>query len=245
MADRYEQTTQLKPAMWALAPVTLLAVLLIRTQNLGEITRSALLLMVAAGVHLILMRLVRDRGNDVQDRLWTEWGGSPTVQRLRWASNRPEDVRQLHRRVQAMTSVALPDASTEAGDIAAANDTYEDAVSRLRELTHNQEAYPRVNSELMGYGAARNLYGLKPVGVAIAGSVSILAASATGAALSGVTGWSWWPLAVAGAGSAVVASIWIIVITPSYVRRAADRYAYALLSTAHEPGIGAAENASS
>lgn len=238
--DRYERTTQLKPAVWALAPLTLLVVLLVRVQSLGDLTRSALLLVAAAGVHLIVMRLVRDRGGDVQKTLWKGWGGSPTVQRLRWADNKKGEVIRLHRRVQAMTGVELPKTKDEARDPEAADDVYDDAVARLRELTRSQDAYPRVYSELILYGAARNLYGLKPLGIVLAALVFLTSAVGVGLSVVGLTGWAWWPLVISGCWAAIVTSVWLLIITPSYVRRAADRYADALLSTPHEPGIGSA-----
>lgn len=127
------------------------------------------------------MRLVRDRSNRIQDRLWDSWGGSTTVQRLRWAGQPQQRVERLHRRVTHMTGVQLPDAGAEADSTADANEIYEDAVARLREMTRDHDRFPRVWSELKQYGAARNMYGAKPVALGVAGVSVLLSAGMTAA----------------------------------------------------------------
>ncbi len=236
MDHSYERATQLLPAGTVLAPVSIFAVAIIRTGNIEDLLRSGFGIAIAAGLHLIVMRTVRDRGNVVERRLWKDWGGSPTVQRLRWAGQPSRTVERLHRRVQSMTGVTLPTAAVEQADPADADEVYEDAVARMREMTRDHAQYPRVYSELVQYGTARNLYGAKPVGVMLA--TLLLAATGVLVTLSmlQVFTLSWWSIAFVGVGAIALELVWLLRVTPQYVRTAADRYADALLATANEPG---------
>lgn len=222
--------------MTVLAPATIFALALIRTGSAEDLIRSGAGIAVTAGLHLIVMRTVRDRGGVVQQRLWRDWGGSPTVQRLRWSGQPARAVERLHRRVQTMTSVALPTAKEEAADPANANDVYEDAVARMRDMTRDHERFPRVYSELVQYGTARNLYGMRPTGLSVAAAALVLVAVLAALTALQVLAVSWWSLGVAGAGALTLGAVWLLRITPAYVRPAADRYADALLGTANEPG---------
>ena len=134
-----------------------------------------------------------------------------------------------------MTGVALPTAKVEAADPAEADDVYEDAVARMREMTRDHARFPRVYSELVQYGTARNLYGMRPTGLSVAAIVFLAVAVLAALTVLQVLTVSWWSLGVAGAGALILGAVWLLRITPSYVRPAADRYADALLGTANEP----------
>lgn len=237
MADTsYERTTQLVPAIAVLAPVTILVLVVFRTDDVANLTRSVVGVLAAAGFHLLAMRLVRDRGNKIQDRLWASWGGSTTVQRLQWATQPQSRVERLHRRIAQMTGVELPDAKSEIADPSAAEEIYTEAVARLREMTRDHDRYPRVWSELKQYGAARNMYGAKPAALIIAAVVVALSAAMTTASVLALWNVSWYMPALAGVLAVAISGAWLFVVTPSYVRIASERYSDALLAAPNEPG---------
>jgi len=235
MDHSYERATQFGPAMTVLAPVTIVALALIRTDSAEDLIRSGVGVVVTAGLHLIVMRTVRDRGGVVQERLWRDWGGSPTVQRLRWSGHPARAVERLHRRVHSMTGVALPTADEEVDDPAGADDVYEDAIARMREMTRDHSRFPRVYSELVQYGTARNLYGMRPTGLSVAAAVLAFVAVLAALTVLQALAVNWWSLGIAGTGALTLGAVWLLRITPAYVRPAADRYADALLGAANEP----------
>lgn len=141
-----------------------------------------------------------------------------------------------------MTGVSLPDADAESRDGATADEIYDDAVLRMRELTRDRERYPRVYSELLQYSTARNLYGLKPLGLSLASTTFVVALSGICLIHAGIVGWPWWPSIASGATAFLIGSIWIFAITPGYVHTAAKRYAEALLATAAEPSENSSAN---
>ena len=232
----YERTTQLIPASAVLAPFTVLAVVVFRTDDAANLTRSVIGVLAAAGFHLVAMRLVRDRGNKIQEGLWASWGGSTTVQRLQWATQPHQRVDRLHRRVSRMTGVSLPDASSESANPLQADDTYKDAIGRLREMTRDHAKYPRVWSELKQYGAARNMYGAKPAALTIAAVAVLLSAGMTTASLLAMWSVNWVMPAIAGILTMAMAAAWLHVVTPHYVRVASERYSDALLEVPNEQG---------
>lgn len=233
--DSYGRKTQLPPVALALTPVTVVLVTFFRAQSLDELIGSTGLLMFTAAAHIIVARLVRDRGNIVQERLWKAWGGNPAVQKLRWRGAEEATVSRLHRRVEAMTGVPLPNRAEEEANPNAAEGIYEDAVARMRELTRDHGRYPRVYAELVQYGVTRNLYGLKPTGLVIAGSVLFAAIIMATLNALGVTTITWWSVVASALGSTAVSLVWLFIVTSQSVRLPADRYADALLSTAGEP----------
>lgn len=236
--DQYDRATQLVPAAAVLAPLSVLVVVTVRTDDLTSVIRSVVGILAAAGFHVVAMRLVRDRGNTVQERLWRSWGGSTTVARLRWRDRPDTEVSRLHHRVQTTTGVRLPTRAQEQNDPAAAEEAYADAAGRLRETTRDHARFPRVWTELKQYGTARNLYGVKPAGLIV--TAAVLATSIVMTTASATETWKldWWLPAIAGGAALLTAFIWIALITPSFVRTASERYSDALLATAVEPDTG-------
>ena len=238
MSD-YGPRTQLVPVVGTSAPIAVVAITFFRLHDPGSLMGSLGILVATAAFQLVVARLVRDRGNTVQRRLWASWGGNPAVQRLRWDTNPSAKVTRTHRRVEETTGVRLPDKKQEDADPEAAEDTYEYAVERLRELTRDHARYPRVYEELVRYGADRNLYGLRPTGLVIASAV--LAAMAVMSALNvfGGADIAWWSISISAIVALACALAWTFIVTPTWVQRSAIRYADALLAAASEPPASA------
>lgn len=234
----YERATQLGPAAAVLAPASVLAILMFTAGDLVSTVRTVFSIVGVAGFHLIFLRLVRDRGNAIQADLWASWGGSTTIQRLRWTSGETRKVARLHRRIQNMTGVVMPSESEELADPAAADDVYDDGVARLREMTRDHDRYPRVWSELMQYGTARNLYACKRLALWVAGVVVVVSMCLSVGCAMGLVNVSWVRPASAGVLAAAAMLVWRRFVNPAYVRRASERYSDALLAVPGEPGTG-------
>ena len=176
-------------------------------------------------------------------------GGSPTTRLLRFRES-PNRVILTRRRakLEGLLRQALPTEEEEAQDPACADQLYEAAVSFLREVTRDTSKFPLVFAENVNYGFRRNLWGLKPYGLAFA----VLAAVASwGLFLSSVglpTAESWVDNIVKDPDGVTVTrlvgsmfnttavAVWLFVITPGWVRIAAEAYAQRLLGTIDTPG---------
>lgn len=186
-----------------------------------------------ACIHLILMQVVRDRGVKVQAKLWSQWGGSPTMQRMRWRAATSNVIHaELHRRVSRTTGAQLPTRRAEQRNPARADEIYAEAIRGLREARRDYSNHPRVFSELVSYGFSRNLYACKAVGVVTASAVTMGAAAIAGAALAGYLDIDVWRAALVFFSGLAVLILWLGVVRPDWVRRGADRYAIALLDSA-------------
>ncbi|MDU0366890.1 hypothetical protein RWH45_06655 [Microbacterium sp. KSW4-17] len=230
--DSYERHTQLLPASAVLAPISLLPLVTFRADDAADLIRSIGSLVALGGVHLIVMRVVRDRGNAIQQRLWASWGGNTTVRMMRWSAGSAADMRLLRARVEERTGIKLPSPRAEQRDAVAADAVYERAAGLLREATRDHERYPRVWSELKHYGAARYMLGLRPAALVIAASVAVLSAGLLWLSIAGTWQTGCWPFLVAGLFAFVAGLLWAAVVTPEYVRTASERYSDALLRSA-------------
>lgn len=235
MDHSYERATQLIPALAVLSPLSILVLVTIRTDDASDIIRSAISVVAAAGFHIIAMRLIRDRGNKIQQPLWDSWGGSSTIRKLRWQGQTDVQVSRLHHRMQAMTGILLPSRAEEETDPAAADETYADAVARLREMTRDHDHYPRVFSELVQYSTARNLLGAKPAGITIVTVTVIASAVMVFAGLHEFWDVPWWLPLSAGLTAVLIGAVWVALVTPRYVLTASERYSDALLAVPNRP----------
>lgn len=229
--DEYERHARFVPGAAAVLPVAVVVVAL----GLEENPVIALLVAVASaiGAPIILADYVRHRGQMLQDRLFVKWGGSPTVARLRHRGpDEQASQRSRYRdRATAATGLTFPDEAEETSDPQAADVAYSDAVADLIKLTRDKQKFPLVFAENKNYGYARNLLGMRGlgVGVSIASCVALLGSC-------GLSIWGVWsvPLIneIVGAvvtGAMVVA--WLVVPTEDRVRRMAEAYADRLFET--------------
>jgi hypothetical protein len=185
---------------------------------------------VAAGaLALVMCGLVRDRGRRLEPGLWASWGGSPTVRRLRWRdADDPEPVSRLHARLNPILDESLPDAQTESRNNDAADRRYDEAVAVLRERTRDAVRFRLLFAENMEYGFRRNSLGLRPFALAIAAIALVLAVAlfvwGGGNATSRLIRWG-----ISAGISAALFSYWWRIVTPDWVRLAAELYADRLI----------------
>jgi hypothetical protein len=189
---------------------------------------------IAAGaIGLAVCGIVRDWGKSLERDLWASWGGNPAARRLRWREAEDEEaVRRLHQRLNAVLETPLPDRDEEMRSAEPADRRYEDAVASLRALTRDKERFRLVLAENVEYGFRRNSLGLRKVALGVA-----LLALGLGIA---VLVWlhdkgqdEWVPWAISVAISITAALYWWRIVTPTWVRRAAERYADRLLEAVH------------
>ncbi len=224
MFDAYNRRARIAPAiLLGVPPAALLVAGAISPET---VLRTVGIFLGAIGVLVAIF--VRGAGRRIQPRLWESWGGPPTLARLRWRnSTSVPAMARLHERVEAATGETLPDEAEEAADPDEADCRYDEAVTVLRELTRI-DAFPLVAAENADYGFRRNTLGLRPLGVGFsaAGVVVAIAFALLGPGSS--------PARWFGAAAVCLLCLlfWLMVVTPGWVRRAAENYADRLLGAA-------------
>ncbi|MBZ5598554.1 MAG: hypothetical protein LAN83_09540 [Acidobacteriia bacterium] len=142
----------------------------------------------------------------------------------------PYTLARYHTKAAALLGKPLPTAEQEGEDPDSADLVYEAYGDLLRELTRDRKTYPLVFQELVNYGFRRNLWGMKAIGTAIA---ALSTAIQVGVAVLALLGKSRQP----GAGDMAFLLVdvfmlgcWLFLITPDWVRVAAEAYADRLLA---------------
>lgn len=221
MPDSYTlQARRVPIAAVAVPPIVLTGAGIVTTTGLG-IASGAVLAVVAA----IAGQLGRDRGKRLEPALWSSWGGSPTLQRLRFrGGSRADRVERLHARIAAITGEALPTAEEESADPKAADDRYAEASATIRALTRDRSRFGLLFGENVSYGLRRNLLGLRRVGMFFAG-LTVVAAGLliwlADGSLSERAG-RYGP----GAGAGLLAlAFWVFIVKSGWVKLTADAYA--------------------
>jgi hypothetical protein len=220
--DAYEIRARLLPAIVAALPaLVMLGLGALASEDLAQLP---LVILGAAGT--VIAIVVRDRGRNLEPGLFRLWGGAPTTQRLRYeGSENPTLVARRHAQLERLIGWDLPDEAQEQLDSNAADKRYDEAVRVLRErVRSDRKTFPLVFAENCGYGFRRNSLGLRPFAVAIAACAGLISAAVL---LAGIGDQNFdtrrWALALMLA--ALLGSYWLMVVKPSWVRRAADLYA--------------------
>lgn len=246
--DSYNRQARVYPALITLLP----AVISVIARYPGVLTSNAiattLTFAVSCGLLYLLAAFARSRGKRLEQRLLRKWGGWPTTLWLRHTdSNLSKQTRARYHAVLGthVPGIRLPTAEEEQADPASAEDSYRSAVDWLKEHCRGKE-YPLVEKENAEYGFRRNLRGLKPISISVAG-VALFATLVwilrdAGLTVDHVYRHDWATVleaighaspALIGAAAFNVASsmFWIVAVRNTWVRQAGDQYARALLAT--------------
>jgi len=203
--------------------------------SLPWIAPAHLLALIPASVGCLLLgfcgHIGRILGKQREEALWANWGGKPTTRMLRHCDT-PFDKQKLallHNHLATATGVKAPSARKECEAPDEADKIYDGYATYLRNATRRREEFPLVREELINYGYARNVWGLRPVGLCIA-ALALLVALARG--------WWWWKTgATSGWETVVIASIanalfllfWTFGAREAWVKQIAESYSARLL----------------
>ncbi len=228
----YGYRARLLPALLTILPIFLTIMMLYPSVYSGVGTAVGTLA-VACGTLWFLASVARRRGRAVEARLVEKWGGLPTTSMLRHSDATLDGHTKqryhgfLERQVPGLR---LPTSHQEQSDRMDADSAYLSAVTWLLEHTRDESRFPLIVAENTAYGFLRNLYGAKPLGIALClicmGMLAFVIASSRPQTISQVAG-SHLLLGVL-----LVASLmcWLFFVTPASVQDASRAYARALLA---------------
>ncbi len=231
--DKYERYARVAPGLFAVLPVVITVTALGYRQV--PVVSVAVSLLSLAGGPVLLADTVRQFGQRAQDKLWSEWGGAPTVLALRLRESSSNTVqRDIWRSaIEKISGVKLISRTVETKSPHKADEAIEAAVARLRELTRGENKFPLVQAENRSYGFQRNFYGIRWLGrlvaflgmLVIAGFMTwnLLHNQHSNVPTADVLG-----LLLNGA----IMLAWFALPSPRRVRVAGDKYAHQLLHAA-------------
>jgi hypothetical protein len=193
----------------------------------------------SAGVTLVLSTLLsqlgRDAGKARQKALFMEWGGPPSTRALSYQTGIVNHVTlaRCHAALRTLVpTLELPESeAAEKDNWDSAKKNYESASDYLREATRDKTAFRLVYAENVNYGFRRNLWAMKPGGIAAcviavaAVVVHALTREPTKEALTGID-------AASGLMAVVLFTFWCLRFTKSWVKMSADEYSSRLIASA-------------
>jgi hypothetical protein len=164
--DAYEIRAQLLPSMVVSFPVVAFVYGLLPSVRTFWAGIAGSVLEVAA--LYVLMRLSRDRGAQLQARLYERWGGKPTtaILRHRDATIDPHTKSRYKAVLARLSGLKFPTEESEGASPETADHIYESAIRALLERRRGK-SFPLVFRENCNYGFVRNLVGMKPLGLAV------------------------------------------------------------------------------
>jgi hypothetical protein len=229
--DAYIVRARLLPGLLAVLPITVTCY----AWNPGKILDWNALggIIVGFGGTILLAFIARDLGKAAEDRLYKKWGGRPT-ELLLMHSGEMESTLRAHRHAtlrKTFKTITLPTPAEEAQDREGCYKRWKSItqlmISRYREQA---DKYPLVFEENCNYGFRRNMYGLKPIGIA----VSAITAIALGLQLY-MKFSSHEPVPVVSLGmegvNVIMLLVWLLWVTQWTVKRGANLYAERLFET--------------
>src|SRR6185312_9782277 len=227
--DAYELRAQLLPGMIVSLPVVALVYgVLPSVRNFwGAISGTVL----EVAILFALMKIGRDRGAALQDRLYKHWGGKPTTIMLRWRDDTLDEYtkERYKAKLAIFAHVQFPSREEEEAAPADADSIYESAIRALLERRRGK-SFPLVSRENCNYGFVRNLVGLKPFGLVAAAVTLVLDVVPYSRGLVAMGG------IIVSAFVSLLSIVIILSLGHASVKRTGFAYAVALLRTCDAPG---------
>lgn len=168
VSDTYERDARLIPTLIVLASPIFIATVL-ATEEV-KLLNSLLLVGVISGVILLLKSVVRERGRNLEKSLWQEWGGMPSMQRLRFSDDTfdVEDTTAFHQILRDLAPhIHLPSSASELENPDQADQAYRRASTWILDNTRDIKKFPLVFKENVSYGFRRNLLAARNIGLVL------------------------------------------------------------------------------
>lgn len=230
LLDPYDRPARFYPMVIVLLPLALAIGSWVPTApDLAALVGSTVTSLALAA---FLTQLARDQGKKKEPDLFRMWGGKPSASALSYAGGvfPAETLARCHRKLAEMDSnLSLPaSAEAEASQMEEAISAYESANDMLLQRTRDRKRFRLVFRENVNYGFRRNLWGMKPTGIASA-IVGLVAGSARVVQLGLADEEVQMTAITAALVSLVMLAVWLLLIRPSWVKVAADSFARQLV----------------
>jgi hypothetical protein len=226
LTDRYERKARLLPGLLLAAGPALTAGAVLQSFAAWYTTASASI-GIEFLVAIIAGHFARARGRRIEDGLWTSWGGAPTVRWLRpWDQTCSDQQKSKWRgAIKRLTGLTVPASIPQGGSQDDVDRHIADATRQLRYTLRGKPEAAMVATHNEDYGFARNLCAIRWHWIVL--SLACLLGCGVALAL-GMRPY----LGLGIAGGFSIASVFIAIELPDYVRRCADRYSESLFATA-------------
>ena len=232
----YSFRARFLPAVLVLAPAIAAVAAWVPIESTSWTILGSAGVLVATAI--LLSHFARDLGQRKQERLFSLWDGPPTTRFLRHRdqSLNAKTRQRYHEKLATLIpGIRIPSARSERERPEAADAVYASCADWLRERTRDRSKYGLVFEENVGFGFRRNLWAMKPAGVALAALGLVASVTRLGADILASSK----PSVETGIAlmlSAAIGTWWVARIRPAWVSQAASSYAKSILATCE--GLG-------
>ncbi len=125
---------------------------------------------VAGALTYLFSQLGRDAGKQKEATLWKNWGGTPSIQALRWANPiiDTHTKKRYHEKLLHLCPVStVPTLDLEHSSQNITDSIYQAWTKYLIAQTRDKQKFPLLFKENTSYGFRRNLWGLRSLGILI------------------------------------------------------------------------------
>ncbi|MFP3978963.1 hypothetical protein [Marinobacter sp. KMM 10035] len=232
VTDPYNRRARLQPALLALLPVGLVALIVFP----GVESKAATLLGIAAyfGGATWLTQVGRGLGKRLEPKLFQSWDGMPSVSMLRHRDTRLNKItkERYHTFLSAnVPNLELPGADEESSDPSTADSIYESANDWLLRATRGKDESKLIFEENMNYGFRRNFWALRPIALLV--DMALIVATVWLTSFNQNIQASFAQISMATLIALAVVGVHMVIVlsaTKRWVRMAAEAYAKQLLS---------------
>lgn len=166
--DRYSLNARIYPVILTYLPIVILGILF--SFGFKDYVPFLTSLGLVGALSFLFSQLGRDRGKAKEPGLWTLWGGTPTIQILRWRNSHIDNSTKAryHNKLQLICPQNQPPTETfEQSNSSECDESYQAWTKFLLAKTRDTKVFSLLFSENISYGFRRNLWGLKPVAITV------------------------------------------------------------------------------
>lgn len=167
LTNTYERNARLLPALLTIFP--LIMWLFLWFPEFQTVKATVINFIFSLGFSLAISIVARALGKKVQEKLILKWRGMPATIILSHSDQtlNIETKKRYHRSLASLIGTALPTIEEETENPLEARKKFDSCIDYLIKKTRNNAEYPLVFNENVSYGQARNLLGLKPIGLGL------------------------------------------------------------------------------
>lgn len=236
MFDSYSLKARVYPMVILLLPVLIIGISF--SLQFDSVVHFASSVGVLGVLTFLLSQLGRDLGKSKEKDLWESWGGAPSTQLLRLHNGEIDSntKKRYHEKLNKMCPIERAlDAAKENADAKYNDETYRAWTKFLIAKTRDHNVFHLLLKENTNYGFRRNLWALKPYGLAFLILTWICMYLYTAQSHADFTTMSFptsfWYASI---GLASLLALWIIIVTDEWVKLAAFAYAHRLCESIDE-----------
>ena len=230
LVDAYTARARLLPGLLTVLPIAAIVYAWDPGNPLGWNGFGALI--TGFGGTILLSFVARDLGKEAEKRLYKKWGGRPTELTIMYSGSMDSMLRtRRHAAIHVLfPGVVIPSAEEEADDRDAVYQRFTAITKLLIARARDKAQFPLLFEGLCNYGFRRNMYGMRWIGMSIAGIASVALGLQVLGLFASHSRLSVLSLAIEAVNLAMLIA-WISWVNEKAVRKGSDLYADRLFET--------------